>query len=237
MNRDGCRSGGVIHSYYTENLVFLPDTYQCKDSNTSIGAAAQRGPIARAFRAEGSSSAASTTTIKITPEGVRRLDEAPRFRSTERAVGLTRLPTRWQRKLREEAERRGVSGDRLIFAPLLPSADHLAGFVADLFLDTLPAAALGESDALWSGLPSITCLGTRSRDGSVLSLHAIGLPDLVTHSLFEYEAPSARNWRTIGIVLAEIKVSGSRASATRIRCSTPCGTPASSKPLMSVMVV
>jgi protein O-GlcNAc transferase len=92
--------------------------------------------------------------------------------------------------LRSEAERRGVDPDRLIFAPIVPSADHLARHQnADLFLDTLPCNAhTTASDALWAGLPVLTCAGNTFAGrvaGSLLT--AVGLPELVTASLEEYE--------------------------------------------------
>ena len=69
-------------------------------------------------------------------------------------------------------------------------AHHLARHrAADLFLDTLPYNAhTTASDALWSGLPVLTCAGTTfaGRVGASL-LHAIGLPELVTTSLDAYE--------------------------------------------------
>ena len=94
--------------------------------------------------------------------------------------------------LRREARARGVSAERLLFAPHVPhSSDHLARLrLADLFLDTLPYNAHATAcDALWAGLPVVTCLGT-SFPGRVAAslLHAIGLPELVTSSLLEYEA-------------------------------------------------
>jgi len=93
--------------------------------------------------------------------------------------------------LREEAKRRGVSPDRLIFAPKVDLADHLARQgLADLFLDTFPVNAhTTASDALWTGLPLITCSGATfvSRVAGSL-LNAVGLPDLVTGSLADYEA-------------------------------------------------
>jgi predicted O-linked N-acetylglucosamine transferase (SPINDLY family) len=94
--------------------------------------------------------------------------------------------------LRREAERRGVSPRRLHFAPLLPEmADHLARQrLADLFLDTTPYNAhTTASDALWVGLPVLTCAG-RSYAGRVGAslLAAVGLPELVTHTPAEYEA-------------------------------------------------
>ena len=97
--------------------------------------------------------------------------------------------------LRKEAEARDIAPDRLVFAPRLPSADHLARHrLADLFLDTLPCNAhTTASDALWAGLPLVTCPGRSfaSRVAGSL-LHAVGLPELVTATLDEYEALALR---------------------------------------------
>lgn len=93
--------------------------------------------------------------------------------------------------LRREAARRGVSPARVLFAPRQPRTSHLARHrLADLFLDTLPCNAhVTGSDALWIGVPIVTCAGDSfaARVGASL-LHAIGLPELVTPSLKEYEA-------------------------------------------------
>src|ERR1700687_5606462 len=93
--------------------------------------------------------------------------------------------------LRREAPARGVDPARLIFAPFANAEAHLARHAAaDLFLDTLPYNAhTTASDALWAGLPLLTCAGTTfaGRVGASL-LHAAGLPDLVTQNLEEYEA-------------------------------------------------
>jgi protein O-GlcNAc transferase len=93
--------------------------------------------------------------------------------------------------LRREAERRGIDGGRLVFAPFVAGADeHLARLsLADLFLDTLPYNAhAGGSDALWAGVPIVTCKGSTfaGRVGASL-LNAIGLPELIAASLDEYE--------------------------------------------------
>lgn len=80
---------------------------------------------------------------------------------------------------------------RLAFAESLPLEEHLARHrLADLFLDTLPVNAhTTASDALWAGLPILTCCG-QSFSGRVAAslLHAIGLPELVTHNFNDYEA-------------------------------------------------
>src|SRR5262249_32278143 len=93
--------------------------------------------------------------------------------------------------LRKEAEARGIRPDRLVFAPTLPNAAHLARFAAaDLFLDTLPYNAHTlASDALWGGCPMVTCAGRTfpSRVAGSL-LRTIGRSDLVTESLSDYEA-------------------------------------------------
>jgi predicted O-linked N-acetylglucosamine transferase (SPINDLY family) len=93
--------------------------------------------------------------------------------------------------LEREARARGVDPARLVFARRLPHAEHLARHrLADLFLDTLPYNAhTGASDALWAGLPLVTCAGSTFAGrvaGSLL--HAVGLPELATRSLAEYEA-------------------------------------------------
>jgi predicted O-linked N-acetylglucosamine transferase (SPINDLY family) len=93
--------------------------------------------------------------------------------------------------LRKEAVRRGVSEARLIFAPRLPLSEHLARHrLADLFLDTLPCNAhTTASDALWAGLPVLTCVGEAFASRVAASLlTAIRLPELITESLDAYEA-------------------------------------------------
>ena len=94
--------------------------------------------------------------------------------------------------LRAEAERRGVDASRLVFAPPLPLIeDHLARQrQADLFLNSLPYNAhTTASDALWAGVPVLTCMGATFAGRVAASLlHAVGLPELVTNSLQDYEA-------------------------------------------------
>ncbi len=93
--------------------------------------------------------------------------------------------------LRREAQARGVTPDRLIFAPRLENnADHLARLrLADLFLDTLPYNAHATaSDALWAGLPVLTRIGDTFAGRVAASLlHAAGLPELIVHSAEDYE--------------------------------------------------
>jgi protein O-GlcNAc transferase len=93
--------------------------------------------------------------------------------------------------LKNEAEARGVSEERLVFAQRMPSiAEHLARHrAADLFLDTLPFnAATTADDALWAGLPVLTQIGEAlpGRTGASL-LRALGLPEMIVETEEEYE--------------------------------------------------
>ena len=88
--------------------------------------------------------------------------------------------------LRREAAAQGIDPSRLVFAQRLPLEEHLARHrLADLFLDTLPFNAhTTASDALWAGLPVLTCQGQTFAGRVAASLlNAVGLPGLVTHSL------------------------------------------------------
>jgi predicted O-linked N-acetylglucosamine transferase (SPINDLY family) len=97
--------------------------------------------------------------------------------------------------LRKEARARGIDAARLVFAERVKLEQHLARHrLADLFLDTLPYNAhTTASDALWSGLPLVTCYG-ESFPGRVAAslVRAVGLPELVTRSLEEYETLALR---------------------------------------------
>jgi predicted O-linked N-acetylglucosamine transferase (SPINDLY family) len=109
--------------------------------------------------------------------------------------------------LRSEAERRGVAPERLVFAARASQSEHLARHrAADLFLDTLPYNAhTTASDALWAGLPLLTCQG-QSFAGRVAGsiLKALDLPELVTASSEEYEARAVALAAEPGL-LADIK--------------------------------
>jgi protein O-GlcNAc transferase len=105
--------------------------------------------------------------------------------------------------------------ERIVFTPK-PPPDHLArDRLADLFLDTLPYNAhTTASDALWAGLPLVTCAGTTFAGrvtGSLL--RAIGLPELVTCSLEEYEALALRLSRD-GDLLAALRARLARNKST-----------------------
>ena len=93
-------------------------------------------------------------------------------------------------QLREAAISRGVEANRLVFADRVSYAEHLSRLrLADLFLDTLPFnAGATASDALWAGVPILTCAGEAfaSRMAGSL-LRAAGLPELIAFDEAQYE--------------------------------------------------
>jgi predicted O-linked N-acetylglucosamine transferase (SPINDLY family) len=176
--------------YYTEHIVHLPDCYQVNDRKRTI---ASRTPRREEFSlpAQGIVFCCFNNAWKITP-----LIFDVWMRLLRKVAGsvlwLRRDNQHAEQNLCKEAAARGVDPARLVFADLLPHhSDHLARHcLADLFLDTLPYNAhTTASDALWAGLPLVTCRGETFAGRVAASLlHAIGLPELVTGSLAEYEA-------------------------------------------------
>jgi predicted O-linked N-acetylglucosamine transferase (SPINDLY family) len=113
--------------------------------------------------------------------------------------------------LRKEAQSRGVDPARLIFAPFVKRIEqHYARYrLADLYLDTAYNGHVTTTDALWAGLPVLTRAG-RSFAGRVAGslLHAVGLPELITHGLDEYEAAAlklAGDRRLLGALRARLE--------------------------------
>ncbi|MGB7178704.1 MAG: tetratricopeptide repeat protein [Xanthobacteraceae bacterium] len=119
--------------------------------------------------------------------------------------------------LRREAERRGVAAERLIFAPSVPdvTAHWARQQRADLFLDTLHYNAhTTASDALWAGVPVLTCIGPTFAARVAASLvHAVGLSELVTGSLADYEALALKLAREPALLNSiKAKLAGNRTS-------------------------
>jgi predicted O-linked N-acetylglucosamine transferase (SPINDLY family) len=191
--------------HYAEKVVRLPDAYQVNDSKRRIAEAAPTRAQAGLPEA-GFVFCCFNSNYKITPEIF-----AIWMRLVERVPGsvlwLLEGNALASENLRREARRLGVGSDRLIFAPTLPAEEHLARHrLADLFLDTRPVNAhTTASDALWTGLPLVTCTdgAFAGRVGASL-LHAVGLPELVAHRVEQYEAIALR-LATTPALLSEVR--------------------------------
>jgi len=173
--------------FYSEKIVHLPHCYQVNDAGRSIGETPSRAEAG--LLPEGFVFCCFNAAWKITPA---MFDIWMRLLTAVPGSILWLLDDNpvAKRNLAAAAATRGVDPARLIFAPRLPSAAHLARHrLADLFLDTLPYNAhTTASDALWAGLPVLTCQGSQF-DGRVAAslLETIGLPELVAHSTNDYE--------------------------------------------------
>jgi len=175
---------------YAEKVVVLPDSYQPNDNTKRIAEAlTTREEVG--LPPDGFVFACFNNTFKMTPDvfdvWMRLLRSVPGS-----VLWLFQGNADARRAIEAEARQRGVEPERFVWAPRMPQlAEHLARHAhADLFLDTFHFNAhTTASDALWSGLPVLTLAGATfaSRVGASL-LGAVGLPELVTHSVDEYEA-------------------------------------------------
>jgi predicted O-linked N-acetylglucosamine transferase (SPINDLY family) len=175
--------------FFVEKLVHLPECYLPSDTTRLI---AEPGMPRSAYGLPecGFVFACFNNSYKITSS---MFDIWMRLlRAVPGSVVWVRSDNEWAiENLRREAGARDVAPDRLLAAGRCPLPEHLARYrLADLFLDTLPYTAHSTAvDGLWAGLPVLTCAGRSYAARSATSLlFAIGLPELVTSSLEEYEA-------------------------------------------------
>lgn len=175
--------------HYTEKIAFLPNSFLPHDSSRTIATNVfTREDLG--LPSAGFVFCCFNNNYKITPQ---IFDSWMRIlaRVEKSVLWLSRNDPITESNLRKEALRRGVDGGRLIFADRVSSsAAHLARQrVADLFLDTLPYNAHATAlDALWAGLPVLTCVGEgfASRVAASL-LSAIEMPELISSTMTEYE--------------------------------------------------
>ena len=175
--------------FYVEKVVYLPDSFMGSDSKRRIS---ERLPLRSecSLPKTGFVFCSFNQSLKISPHMfdiwmrlLCQLDNSVLWLSNMNETAI--------RNLEREAQNRGVDPSRLIFAQLVPrNEDHLARYrLADLFLDTLPYNAhTTTSDALWAGLPVLTCIGETFAGRVAASLlNAIGLPELITTTAKAYE--------------------------------------------------
>jgi predicted O-linked N-acetylglucosamine transferase (SPINDLY family) len=174
--------------YYSEKIAYLPGSYQANDSRREISqqsvTRAQAGLPEKGFVY-----CCFNNSYKVRPQffdiWMRLLKQVPGSVLWMLGEGAARD------SLRREAQARGVDAERLVFAQRVSVGEYRARCrLADLVLDTLPYNGHGTSgDMLWSGVPILTCAG-KTFAGRVAGslLRAVGLPELATGTLEEYEA-------------------------------------------------
>jgi protein O-GlcNAc transferase len=179
---------------YSERVVYLPDCYQPSDDKRAV-APATPTRVACGLPERGFVFCCFNTHYKISPllfaVWMRLLTAVP-----DSVLWLSEGSPEGMRNLRTASLEHEVTPERLIFAPRIAATEeHLARYrLADLFLDTLPFNAHATaSEALWVGLPVLTCRGG-SFVGRVAAslLTAIGLPELIAADLEEYQTQALR---------------------------------------------
>ena len=200
---------------YTEKIVYLP-SYQVNDTRREISDRAfTRHELG--LPSTGFVFCCFNANYKITPST---------FDSWMRILHQVEGSILWllednkstTNNLIKEAAIRGVTAQRLIFASRLPLPEYLARYrMADLFLDTSPYnAGTTASDALWAGLPILTCLGeTFSSRVAASLLSAIQLPELITTTQKDYEALA------VEIAMNPDKLAGIKRKLAENRLITP----------------
>lgn len=173
--------------WYSERIVRLPDTFQANGRRSTILPATSRAEAGLPENAVvlcsfNNAYKLNPTVFDIWARVMQQVPDSVLWLVAER-------PTQEQH-LRDEAQARGICSARLIFARRLPFAEHLSRLrLADLFLDSFPFnAGATAGDALWAGVPVVTCAGEAFASrmaGSVL--RAIGLDDLIAFNPRDYE--------------------------------------------------
>lgn len=179
--------------FYVEKVLALPDSYQANDCNREMSSKifnrADEGlpETGFVFCCFNNSYKITATTFDSWMRILTAVEDSVLWLIEDNPYAVINL--------KKEAEERGVAGSRLIFAKRLPLTEHLARHhLANLFLDTLPYNAhTTASDALWVGVPVLTCLGKTfpGRVGASL-LYALDMPELIAYSMEDYEAQALK---------------------------------------------
>ena len=174
--------------YYSEKVVRLPDAY-CPFDTSASNAPTTYTRAENGLPEDAIVFCCFNTNYKIEPQifacWMRILKAVPNA-----VLWLVAMRDDVIHRLNAEAALQGVAKNRLIFAHYMPHERHIGRYqLADLFLDTYwHNAHTTAADALWQGLPVITCMGeVQSARLAASLLNALHMPELIANSLQEYE--------------------------------------------------
>jgi predicted O-linked N-acetylglucosamine transferase (SPINDLY family) len=176
-------------SHYSEKVTRLPNCYQSNDpTRPRADQPVKRSDVG--LPEKGFVFGALNNTFKITRPifdvWLNLLSECP-----DSVLWLLDHHPKAQTNLIAAATEKGISAERLIFAPRVDHASHMVRLSAcDLALDTFPYGGhTTTSDFLWAGVPVIALTGRTfaSRVAGSL-LNNVGLPELITTSIEAYQA-------------------------------------------------
>jgi predicted O-linked N-acetylglucosamine transferase (SPINDLY family) len=200
---------------FSEQVVRLPHCYLPSDTRFAVAPTPSRA--AAGLPEQGFVFCCFNNSTKLTPQmfdiWMRLLRETP-----DSVLWLLAENDAARRHLRAEAQKRDVAPSRLVFAGRRARADYLGRLpLADCFLDTLPCNAhTTAADALWMGVPLITCMGKSFAArvaGSMLT--AIGMEELIAPDLAGYAAMA------LDLAGAPEKLAALRAKLAANRSSCP----------------
>ena len=174
--------------YYSEKIIYLPNTYQARDSSLKISDKIfKREELglpknAFVFCCFNQNNKITPNIFDIWMRILKTVDKSVLWLLEDNSIAV--------KNLRKEAKKRKIDPKRIIFAKRMSMTNHFARHkCADLFIDTFPYGAHTTcSDSLWAGLPIVTLMGKSfaSRVGGSL-LNAINLEELITITEKEYE--------------------------------------------------
>lgn len=203
-----------LRPYFSEQVLYLPDTYMvtARQAIAHVPARKQFGLPENDFVF-----CSFNNPIKLEPKlfncwmGI--LKQIPNS-----VLWLLINDDTTKANLLKQADNAGINAQRLVFASYLPKAQHLGRLRhADLFLDSFIYNAHTTSvDALWSGIPILTLegIGFPARVGSS-HLQALGMPELITHSVEEYQQ------RAIYLAQHPDELQALRAKVAQLRLTSP----------------
>lgn len=179
--------------HYSEKLAWLPGCYQPNDSRRR---ASDRQFTRRelGLPESGFVFCCFNNSFKILPEVFTRWMDLLR-QVPGSVLWLLADNTLAAANQQAEAARQGIDPQRLVFAQRMALPDHLARHThADLVLDTSPYGAhTTASDALWMGVPVLTCPGRSFASRVAASLLTqIQLPQLIAADASAYDATALR---------------------------------------------
>jgi protein O-GlcNAc transferase len=205
-----------LQQFYTEQVVYLPHCYQVNDARrvlpSQLPTREEVGLPASAFVfcCFNNNYKISPSTFDLWLQLLRAVPGSVLWLLNDNEVAVANL--------RREAARRAVGSERLVFAPRVPVEQHLARHqLADLSLDTLPYNAHTTcSDALWAGLPVLTCPGQTFQGRVAASLlQAMGVPELIATDQAHYRQLA------LGLAFDRGRLSGLRSRIEQARRAQP----------------
>lgn len=172
---------------YTEKIISLPECFQANDDQRAIAATASRHlfNLPEASFVFACFNQQIKFTAKIFDSWIRALRSVPNS-----ILWLAKANSIQVNNLKSYAKSHGIEPERLIFAERIPYEQHLGRYAfVDLVLDTFPFnGGTTTSDALWGGAPVVTIAGdSYSSRMSASLLHSVGLDELITQNLSDYE--------------------------------------------------